>query len=184
MLNNIAATLGGGVLISAGDYESISTVTVGAGGSSTVTISSIPSTYTHLQLRISAKTSRTTDVIDGMGFRLNGDTGSNYSQHWLQGNGSAAAAFGYASQSRGWLGFSGASTASDLAGLVVDILDYSNTSKYTTTRTLWGLDANGSGRVGLASSVWMNTAAVSSIEILPDYNAYAQYSHFALYGIK
>jgi hypothetical protein len=41
-----------------GDFESIATVTVGGGGAATVEFTSIPATYTHLQLRyIAQKTS-------------------------------------------------------------------------------------------------------------------------------
>jgi hypothetical protein len=171
-------------LSAVGDYESIATVTVGAGGSATIDLTSIPSTYKHLQLRVIAKTSRTSDIIDGMGIRFNSDTGSNYSQHWVEGNGSTASAVGYASQGRGWIGFSGASTANTFSANVVDILDYANTNKYKTIRTLYGIDANGSGRTGLVSSLWLSTSAISSITILPDYNSYVQYSTFALYGIR
>lgn len=167
-----------------GDYESIATVSVGSGGSATISFTSIAATYKHLQLRIIAKTSRTADITDGMNIQFNGDTASNYAQHWVEGNGSAASAAGYASQTRGWLGYSGASAASTFSANVVDILDYANTNKYKTVRTLYGIDANGSGKTGLVSSLWMSGSAISSILILPDYNSYVQYSSFALYGIK
>jgi hypothetical protein len=75
------------------------------------------------------------------------------------------------------------STASVFGGIVIDILDYANTNKYKTMRTLSGYDANGSGNVGLFSGLWMNTAAVTSINLLTFYDQYATYSSFALYGI-
>ena len=69
---------------------------------------------------------------------------------------------------------------------VLDILDYANTSKYTTARILGGIDINGSGgNIRLDSGVWMNTAAVTSLTISPTTaNNFVQYSSFALYGIK
>jgi hypothetical protein len=68
---------------------------------------------------------------------------------------------------------------------VIDILDYSNTNKYTTIRTLQGYDSNGSGNIRFNSGLWMNTAGVTDIKIFPDGAAsFVQYSHFALYGIK
>ena len=65
---------------------------------------------------------------------------------------------------------------------VVDILDCSNTSKYKTMRALCGTDTNGGGEVGLFSGVWQSTSAISSITI--SFSNIAQYSTFALYGIK
>ena len=54
MLNNIASMLGvGGAAI--GDYESIATVSVGAGGTSAVEFTTIAGTYSHLQIRGIAK---------------------------------------------------------------------------------------------------------------------------------
>jgi hypothetical protein len=68
--------------------------------------------------------------------------------------------------------------------MVIDILDYANVNKYTTIRVLGGADLNGSGAINLVSGLWMNTAAVTSFLISADSGNLAQYSSFALYGIK
>ena len=60
LLNNLAAILNDGVTAAATSFDSIATVTVGAGGSSSITFSSIPSTYKHLQIRLLAQTNRAT----------------------------------------------------------------------------------------------------------------------------
>jgi len=173
-----------------GNFYSISTQIVSFGGASTIQFNSIPQTYTHLQLHIFAQTSRSGAITDGMNIQFNGDTGSNYSQHWLQGNGSAATAYGYASQTRGWLGGSGGASGYFSAN-IVDILDYTNTNKYKTHRYLMGTDANGSGLIEIGSGVWFKSGTgsnisdpISSFTILPDYSPYVQYSSFALYGVK
>ena len=44
-----------------GSYESIQTVTVGLGGAANVEFTSIPATYTHLQIRGISKTDRADD---------------------------------------------------------------------------------------------------------------------------
>jgi hypothetical protein len=67
---------------------------------------------------------------------------------------------------------------------VVDILDYKDTNKYKTVRNLTGVDMNGMGELGLISGLWRNTNAITSILFYPPANNIAQYSHFALYGIK
>jgi len=170
-----------------GDYESIATVSVGSGGASSVTFSNIPNTYEHLQIRCIAKTDRAeTDDVVTMTF--NSDTGANYSWHSLRGNGIVAAAGAGTSTSyiSIYYGATGNSGANDIfAGSVTDILDYANTNKYKTTRTLNGMDLNGSGWVYLHSGNWRSTSAITSITLDQRYGSnFKQYSQFALYGIK
>lgn len=165
----------------AGVFDSIATVTVGAGGSSTITFSSIPSTYKHLQLR---SNDLKTSAGDTTAMRFNSDSGANYTRHFLYGDGSAATA----SASTGDTGFriagaAGNGSTTSPFGVVVDILDYTNTNKYKTIRSLSGVDKNGSGEVALISGLWLNSSAVTSITLYAGSN-FAQYSHFALYGIK
>lgn len=173
-----------------GDYQSISTVTVGAGGSASVTISSIPSTYTHLQLRVFAQTNRATYGRDYVFIRLNSDTGSNYAWHQVTGDGSTVVTSGNASQTQGIFAEIGTSTGGAFGVGITDILDYANTSKYKTLRTLGGGDHNGTiagfgGTVTPTSALWQSTSAVTSLTLYPSTGtAFTQYSSFALYGIK
>ena len=170
----------------AGDYESIATVTVGSGGATTVSFNSIPSTYTHLQIRFLAKTN-INDTRYALWYQFNGDTANNYAFHALYGDGSGVTALGSASQ-----GVAEASTnAGNSSGTtnifgagVVDILDYTNTSKNKTIRSLSGVDNNGSGRISFQSGLWISTNAITSITIGDYGQTLMQYSTFALYGIK
>lgn len=172
-------------------YESIATVSVGSGGSSTITFSSIPSTYKHLQIRwIGRITAATTD--ENLQIQVGNttiDTSSNYSQHILYGTGAGGGgAFGNASITGSNLGrLTGASTTAGIFAVgVIDILDYANTSKYKTFRGLSGHDQNGSGIDWFASGAWYNTGAINTIQFNQLYGSgvFAQYSQFALYGIK
>ena len=88
-MNPILGIIASSMLGVTSSYESIATTTVGALGASSVTFSSIPSTYKHLQLRWIARSNRVAaqDFVD---IRLNSDTGANYSAHLLYGDGSAA----------------------------------------------------------------------------------------------
>lgn len=150
---------------------------------STVTFSSIPQAYEHLQIRCSALTASSGAV---MVLRLNSDTGGNYTSHRLNGDGTSAAAFAETgvSYARIFGQNIGTSTANPTA-IIIDILDYSNTNKNKTIRSLAGCDLNGSGETGLQSSLWLNTSSVSTIELrLNTSGNYSQYSSFALYGIK
>jgi hypothetical protein len=74
--------------------------------------------------------------------------------------------------------------ASMFSGEVIDILDYANTNKYKTTRLINGRDQNGSGFIWFNSGLWQNTNAITSLTFTAQNGNYAQYSSFALYGIK
>ena len=165
----------------ASSYESIATVTVGSGGSSSISFSSIPATYTHLQVR--ALTSNASYSTSSASLYLNSDTtAANYRNHYLYGSGSSAAA-GTDGNSAG-NGMMGSGMSTGPAAWVIDLLDYKDTNKYKTIRLLNGWDANGSGYVWFGSNLWMNTAAVSTFTITTGVGTFAQYSSFALYGIK
>ena len=180
MLNNVAAVYAAQVVAPINSYESIATVNVGSGGSSTITFSSIPSTYKHLQLRSINLTSTSLNTIN---MTFNGSS-SSYAQHVLFGDGSSAAAAAASSTTYAVIGLNGTTTAP--SAMVVDILDYTSTDKNKTVRSLSGFDANGSGYVQLRSGLWYATpAAINSISITVAGGAnFNQYSSFALYGIK
>lgn len=169
------------------DYELIERITVGSGGSSSVTFSSIPQTYRHLQLRAAAKTNRS-DNQDIICMRYNSDTGSNYAYHILYGNGSSAGADSNTSTGTPWSGIiAGQTDAANMFGAVItDILDYARTDRYKTMRSLNGTDQNSTaGRIYFSSNLWQSTSAISTLTVTPVYGtSFSQYSNFALYGIK
>lgn len=179
MLNSIVGLLDAGIPASTNSYESIQTVTVGAGGQTSISFTAIPSTYKHLQIRYIARA--TTGSVANFTMTLNSDTGANYSRHGLYGDGASAAALGGANESSMLAGVV-SSTASTFSVGVIDVLDYQNTNKYKTVRDLNGVDWNGSGYAVLYSGSWRNTNAVTSVEL--NFTTFAQYSSFALYGIK
>ena len=159
----------------------IAETTVGSGGATTVTFSDIPSTYQHLQIRAIG---RYTSSIGSLSSRINGDTGNNYYSHRLFGDGATAASDSFGASSIGVVGVLSSST-STFTGLVIDILDYASTSKNKTVRSLYGLDSNGSGEVGLRSYAWFSTSAITSFS-LGNFSSLtiAQFSTFQLYGVK
>ncbi len=168
-------------IANATSYESIATTTVGAGGSATITFSSIPSTYQHLQLRIAGSSS----AVNNFRMRFNSDTGSNYAVHQILGTGAAISASGSTSQTSINLVYDNKANVSFPAVAIVDTLDYANSNKYKTVRSLAGSEQNtNDGLVMFRAGLWMNTAAITSISIFLDSGSYNQYSSFALYGIK
>jgi hypothetical protein len=179
ILDSGAAGGGGG----GASYESIATINVGSGGSSSITFSSIPSTYTHLQLRMMGKSSYSSGGEVNLAITFNSDTNNNnYSSHALRGDGSSASAIANVN-GRGVFWYVPVSSDNGWAVAVVDILDYANTNKYKTVRNLTGFDNNGNGNIRLTSVNWRSLDAITSIN-LPSEPLFTQYSQFALYGIK
>ncbi len=183
---------GWGSLVIPNSFESIATTTVGAGGAADVTFSSIPSTFKHLQIRAIHRSEGSGTGVDWLDIRFNSDSGSNYAYHYLIGDGSSPFAGANSSQSKilSALGQpNDGQPASVFGATVIDILDYASTTKNKTVRTLNGLSNNQTSEnfIGLSSGLWMNnTTAISSISLFNNTSAndIAQYSHFALYGIK
>jgi hypothetical protein len=186
ILGIMASSISGSKAVT-NSYESIATVTVGSGGQSSISFTSIAATYKHLQIRLIGRIDRSGEANDFFTIRFNGDTAANYSWHALEGSGTTVYAESGTSTALPRNGDITATTATaSMFGVgVVDILDYTNTNKYTTVRSFTGRDQNGSGWVWFGSSNWRNTAAVTSIDVLPTYGtSFQQYTQFALYGIK
>jgi hypothetical protein len=168
-------------------FEAIASTTLGS-TTSTVTFSSIPSTYEHLQLRLYLRAGYSNPYAT-IRLRLNSDSGSNYTNHWVYGNGSGVSASGNVSETAyRWLFIPAATGTSNAFGCaVIEILDYATTSKYTTIRGIEGQDQNtsGYGYAFLHSSLWLNTAAVTTLTFTSEEtNGFVSGSVFALYGLR
>jgi hypothetical protein len=177
---------GGAAAGAANSYESISTVTVGSGGSATVEFTSIPATYTHLQIRCLLKATNAGTDTTNLNITINSGT-QNVRSHSIRGTGALVGApinagFYYTIIVPSTTGY-----ANIFNSAIIDILDYANTNKNKTFRGIGGFDANGSGVISLASCLFNTTTAISSIKFETDggaFTGWAEYSQFALYGIK
>jgi hypothetical protein len=180
MLGIMASAISGNL----NSYESIQTVTIGS-EVPTVSFTSIPQTYKHLQVRGIANNGETSGY-NNQALRFNSDTASNYSYHSLSGDGSSASAAAGSSITSINDIFRIPPTSSGIFGaFIVDILDYTSTNKTKTVRSLNGGDSNGSGWIGLHSGLWYATpAAITSMTFISSSGNFGQYSSFALYGIK
>ena len=168
-----------------GDFESIATVTVTTATQANIEFTSIPSTYTHLQLRGIGRTDRSA-TGDSMKVQVNGVTSNSYAFHQLGGDGASAFSDNGTSQANMLAQrLAGATANSNVFGaIVIDILDYKNTNKNTTIRSLGGCDNNGDGFVIFGSGLYNATTAITSIKLLPGSGTnFLTNTTFALYGI-
>lgn len=178
-----------------GALESIATVTVGSGGASSIEFTSIPGGFQHLQIRGIIRGTNTSTAINYINnyVTFNGvTTGTSYAWHYLMGNGAAAEAYGESSKSSiNSYATTANAVASNFAGLVLDVLDYASTSKNKVLRQLNAFDNNntgatnyGKGFLTQASGLWASTDAVTSVKFTPSADNWAEYTTFALYGVR
>lgn len=154
-----------------------------------VTFSSIPTTYEHLQLRISSRMDHPGASGGALQLRFNGDTGSNYSNHTFQTySGTSLNADGYASFA--YVYQAGRNTgpnshASIYAATIIDILDYRNTNKNTTMMGMTE-SISSANYLSFFSALWDNTAAVTSILLFPASNNgdFVADTTMTLYGLN
>ena len=167
ILNAQAAGGGGGA------FDLLETTTLTSSASS-ITFSGIDQSYKHLQIRSVAR------GVDGGNIKatFNGDAGSNYAAHGLYGTGSAVASFASLSRSNVIVAEAGTNTNVFYAS-VTDIVDYSSTTKYKTIKGLMG-----STLILLRSGVWMNTSAITSINLSCQTNDFTAGTRISIYGIK
>jgi hypothetical protein len=172
-------------------FDSIATVSVGAGGTSTINFSSIPQNYTHLQVRWISRGDRSDNEYDNIALRINSDTGTNYSNQYIAGT-SSIYSDTYITQNNVKVGYTASNktaviSSSHFSAGIMDIFDYTTTNKVKTFRTFTGIDFNNGGFVVVASGLWNSTAAISTLTfypVTPGGYSWLQNSHFALYGIK
>lgn len=165
----------------------IASSVIGSGGG-TPSFTNIPQTFTHLQLRVTIRGTRAGAPSDLTYIRFNGDYGTTYSSHWINGSGSSIASSGGNTFGFMYLGDStlpdSTATANCFGSQVWDILDYTNTSKFKTVKMIAGWDANGSGYCALVSGLWRDTSAITTISNMGVANSLAaQYTRVDLYGI-
>ena len=170
-------------------FESIATATVGSSGQSTITFSSIPQTYTHLQIRGILKSNRPSSDYSGWAWvSVNGSQGNKY--HTLYCDGSSISSYtGTPATDVGLiLSATGSTSAASniFSTCIIDILDYKNTNKTKVLRMFSGAETNTSGAIMTFTSYLVNsTSAITSISIGgTDSTNLLQYSSLALYGIK
>jgi len=174
--------LGSGLVLDVGSFESIATSSNTYGA----VFTNIPSSYKHLQLRVFGRDS-SASANQEIAIRFNGDSTSNYMNHWINGNGTSATS---SASTRSYIHCAVATSAFHSASIescaIIDILDWQSTSKVKVVRSIGGYDANGSGQIELASAMWIGSAstAITQIEVFFSSGVAVTNNHFALYGIK
>ena len=181
---------GAGYTVAGGPAYDLLETEILTGSQSSITFSNLASTYgtdyQHLQLRMTGRSTRSSTTSD-CDFRFNGDSGTNYTWHYMRGDGSVmeSAGSGGLDSVRMYQTLTGTTnTSNSFAATVIDILDPFETTKNTTIRFLSGFTGS-LNRVLLESGAWLNTDAVTSITLTEYYgSSFVTGSSFYLYGLK
>lgn len=173
----------GGAWRAGSDYELISTSLISSTGIAQVDFASIEQIYKHLQVRITMR-DNTSANENPLKMSFNNNISTIYASHRLFGTGALVVSDNSLSQDTAIVGGSPAatSTANAFSGVIVDILDYTSTTKNKTVRTLSGFSTASAPRIYLNSSLWPNTSAVTSVKFWT--GGIAVGSRFSLYGIR
>jgi hypothetical protein len=171
----------------ANTFELIASSTVGSGGTASIDFTSIPSTYTDLVLKLSA---RDTEVsVNNAGIiQFNGETATtNYTAKWLYGTGSSVGSLSRSGASgQFWFESDSANaTANTFANIEFYIPNYAGaTAKSVSVDTVTETNATTTDAI-LTAALWNNTAAITSIKLKPNSGLnFVQYSTAYLYGVK
>ena len=163
-------------------YEAIATNTLSSAVSS-VTFSSIPSTYTDLVLvlgDLKAGTGSNTICV-----RYNSDSGTNYSYTILTGTGSAAQAARASNQTYSFFGGYNVGVDTTYPSTVVGhIMNYANTTTFKTGISRYGVNTASVGETQEIVNLWRSTAAITSVTVATFTGNWSIGSVFSLYGIK
>ena len=156
----------------------IASNTVGSGGASSVTFSSIPQTYTDLVVKIN---SRVTSTDGGGTFTFNGSAGKDIT---LYAFGSGSPGSVTHTTNMNFFSSNSTDTASTFNSAELYISNYSNTTNYKSVSIDNITENNGTTATAtLIAALWSNTAAITSITFT-GFSNFVQYSTFYLYGIS
>jgi hypothetical protein len=159
----------------ASTYEPIATQTLGSAASS-VTFSSIPSTYTDLICVVNAGI---TSGIEDIALTFNGDTGTNYSRTFMYGDGTSAVSGRTSSAARISLGSFGSGVIN--GNNIFSVMNYANS---TTNKTVLSRGNNTGNHTIAYVGLWRSTAAITSMLLGTTGSTWMAGSTFTLYGIK
>jgi hypothetical protein len=163
-------------------YVLIASSTVGAGGAATISFTSIPSSYSDLVLKVSA---RTNTARDSSGYyyqiTVNGST-ADQATRYINGNGTGISTnsfsrlFGYAVPSD--------YTSSTFSSDDWYFSNYAGSTSKSATAEITNENNSTLSDMNLLAGLWSQSAAISSISIAPAGGSFVQYSTASLYGIK
>jgi hypothetical protein len=160
-------------------YEPIATTTLGS-AQSTVTLSSIPSTYTDLIIISQPKSTATEGIVY---IQFNSIGGTSYSSTYVYGSGSSASSGRRTNSGLGVIAENAyATSTAGATTFVTQVFNYANTTTFKT----WLSRGNRTDSQGTEAMVGLcrDTSAINSVSFAIGGTTFAAGSVFSIYGIK
>jgi hypothetical protein len=158
----------------------IASSTVGSGGAASIDFSSIPATYTDLQLVASLRNSGAELWVN---LKFNNAT-TNFSMRWVQGSGSVAASNVQSVNTYTLMNDLSTDTANTFASSSLYIPNYAgSTNKSFSVDIVTETNAT-TAYAQMTAGLWSNTAAINQVTLVANSGTFVQYSTAYLYGVK
>ena len=169
----------------ANTFRKIQTVTVGSGGATDITFSSIPQTYTDLKIVLSGRSTQG-NIYGGGRLEFNSDTASNYKWRRILGSGSSVSfdSSTSATSITNWDVVGASSTASVFSIQEFYIPNYTSSNQKSVSINSIGENNSTEAYMGFIGGLWTSTAAITSIKLYSASNNFVQYTTATLYGIS
>jgi hypothetical protein len=164
-------------------FTKIASATVGSGGAATIDFTSIPSTYTDLVVKLSARSNNTSV---GVYVNYNGNS-ANYASLRLYADGATTYSdtHGSAAQIAVVAGVNISTfTASTFSSMDFYIPNYAGSNNKSASSDSVTENNATTAWAALGANLWSNSAAITSIALTPAAGSFVQYSTATLYGIK
>lgn len=165
-------------------FTKIASSTVGAGEASSVVFSSIPQTYTDLQVLVSSRADNA-NVYGWFSYTFNGNS-SSLKSIWIEPNGTSVATGSSTGFMLGGSSNGNGSTASTFGNTSIYIPNYTSSNNKSSLSDDVGENNGTTSYMDVIANLWSNSAAITSITFVPQTGTgtFRQYSTFTLYGIK
>ena len=163
-------------------YEKIASVTVGAGGASSIDFTSIPSTYTDLQILFSGRQSGAA-ITASLQLSINGST-ANLSAIYLQAGGSSPAGSGTSASNYSGQTPAANATASTFGNATLYIPSYANSSNKSINIETVDETNGTTAYMNMNANLRSTGSAINAISLISGNGSWVQYSSATLYGIK
>jgi hypothetical protein len=168
-------------------YEAIATVTVGSGGAANIEFTSIPATFTDLAVKTSLRTDGSSaNGWQSIALTFNNST-SSYSGILLIGRGDLSpASITSATSSIEFAAYSSdaAATANTFGSNEIYIPNYTSSNNKSVSSDVANENNAARALAGLVAGLWSNSAAITSVKLVPNSGSFVQHSTATLYGIK
>ena len=168
----------------ANTYVAIATVTVGSGGASSIDFTSIPQTYTDLNVLLCTR-STDTGLRTDIKMTFNGSSSSYSGREIRNADGTASSTTSNTTYVDMWRINGTSTTASTFTNHSLYIPNYtsSNNKSFSIDDVLEN-NSTSSYYLGFAAGLWSNSSAINQITFTCGSGNFVQYSTATLYGIK